>query len=62
MELRQNRMSHASEILDEINKKKIQFIEIPVVINYTKYSMAHGQSVFNSFAILNDLFINKLFS
>jgi len=41
-----DRMEHASQIVEEIYKKKINFKEIPVVILYTDYSMQHGQGSF----------------
>lgn len=43
---------HASEILDEISKKKIRYKEVPVFIDYTDYSKQKGQSVLNSVRIL----------
>lgn len=43
---------HASEIIDEISKKKIRFKEIPVIIDYTEYSKAKGQKISNSIKIL----------
>ena len=39
--IRQNRMAHASEFLDEIASKKLRFVEFPVTITYTP--VLHGQ-------------------
>lgn len=43
---------HASEIIDEISKKKIRYEEVPVFIDYTTYSKAKGQKISNSIKIL----------
>jgi len=37
-------MGHASEIIDEVATKKINFAEVPVTIKYTDYSLKKGQS------------------
>jgi glycosyltransferase involved in cell wall biosynthesis len=41
-----DRMEHASEILEEIVRKRIRYKEVPVVIRYTGYSMQKGQASF----------------
>lgn len=53
----QNRMAHASEILSEIARHELKYIEIPVAIRYTRYSKAKGQSIFNSINVLFELFM-----
>jgi hypothetical protein len=53
-------MAHASEILEEISRHDLHYIEAPVVIRYTDYSMAKGQSGFGAFNILLDLFLARL--
>jgi polyprenyl-phospho-N-acetylgalactosaminyl synthase len=42
---------HASEILDEIARKKIPFREVPVFIDYSDYSKTKGQKMRNSIKI-----------
>jgi glycosyltransferase involved in cell wall biosynthesis len=59
--LRQNRMAHASEILTEISRSGLHYVEVPVTIEYTSYSLAKGQSIGNSVMILLDLFARKLY-
>ena len=59
--IRQNRMAHASEILNEIANLKIKYIEHPVTIKYTDYSIAKGQKISNSLNILKDLFLGGLY-
>lgn len=60
LRIAQNRMAHASEILEEIARKRMRYVEVPVTIRYTEYSMAKGQSSLNSFNILLDLVLNWL--
>ncbi len=57
--IRQNRMAHGSEILQEIAAHKLRYSEEPVHIIYTEYSMAKGQSLWNSINILDELFLNR---
>ena len=59
IDLRQDRQAYASEILNEISKKKIKFIEVPVTIAYTEYSKKKGQKLSNAFRILWDLTIKR---
>jgi hypothetical protein len=58
--LRQNRMAHASELLEQIAVSGLRHIEVPVTIDYTRYSLAKGQRLSGSFAILFDLLAQKL--
>lgn len=51
----QDRMAHASEILSEIGRKRISFVEYPVTITYSDYSLAKGQKISNSIRILEDM-------
>jgi glycosyltransferase involved in cell wall biosynthesis len=51
----QNRMAHASEIVNEIGRLKLRHAEQPVHIIYTDYSRSKGQSVWNSVNIISDL-------
>lgn len=59
--LRQNRMAHASEILVEIARSGLRYVEVPVTIEYTAYSLAKGQHIGNSVTILLDLFAQELY-
>jgi polyprenyl-phospho-N-acetylgalactosaminyl synthase len=58
--LRQNRMAHASELLEQIAGSGLRHIEVPVTIDYTRYSLAKGQRLSDSVAILFDLSAQKL--
>ena len=60
IEIKQSRMAHASEILEEIKRKKLKYKEIPVTIKYTQYSISRGQSSWNAFRIFFNLILKKL--
>jgi glycosyltransferase involved in cell wall biosynthesis len=58
--LRQNRMAHASELLDQIARSGLRYVEVPVTIEYSDYSLAKGQRLGDSLAILVDLSAQRL--
>jgi len=58
--LRQNRMAHASELLDEIARSGLRYVEVPVTIEYSRYSLAKGQHLADSLRILVDLSAQRL--
>jgi glycosyltransferase involved in cell wall biosynthesis len=58
--LRQNRMAHASEILEQISRSGLGYVEVPVTIEYSRYSMAKGQRLADSLLILFDLSAQRL--
>ncbi|MEN3377112.1 MAG: polyprenyl-phospho-N-acetylgalactosaminyl synthase [Hyphomicrobiales bacterium] len=60
LRLRQNRMAHASEILADIAASGRHYVEIPVTIDYTAYSLAKGQHGGDFVMILLDLFARRL--
>ena len=55
--LTQNRMAHASELVNRLATLKPRYVEHPVEIVYTDYSKAKGQSLLNSVNILAELFL-----
>jgi glycosyltransferase involved in cell wall biosynthesis len=59
--LRQNRMAHASEFLGQIAASGLRYVEQPVTIEYTAYSLAKGQTIGDSVLILLDLFARGLY-
>jgi len=60
IQLTQNRMSHATQILTQISSLKLKYIETPVSIQYTEYSLKKGQSIWNTIDILWDTFVGGL--
>lgn len=55
--LLQNRMAHASEIVAQLAQTGLPWAEHSVYIRYTDYSKAKGQSLLNSINILTELLI-----
>jgi polyprenyl-phospho-N-acetylgalactosaminyl synthase len=53
-------MAHASEILAEIARSGLRYVEVPVTIAYTEYSMLKGQRTADFIMILLDLFAQKM--
>ena len=60
LRIRQIRMAHASEILDQIVALKLRYTEFPVTITYAPYSVAKGQRVLNSVHIIKDQVMGRL--
>ena len=57
IDITQNRMAHASELVAQIGEMRIRYGESPVHILYTDYSTAKGQSLWNSVNILVELIL-----
>ena len=55
LDITQNRMAHASELVHQIGHLGIRYGESPVHILYTDYSKSKGQSLWNSVNILVEL-------
>jgi len=55
IKIKQNRMAHASELIDQIGGFKAKWSEYPTHIVYTDYSRSKGQSLLNSVNILVEL-------
>lgn len=55
LRIRQNRMAHASEIIEQVGRARLRWVEHPVHILYTDYSRSKGQSVFNAVNILTEM-------
>jgi glycosyltransferase involved in cell wall biosynthesis len=60
VQIHQNRMAHASEILAQIASNRLRLVEVPVVIRYTPYSLAKGQRLSNALNILWDLLLGHI--
>jgi polyprenyl-phospho-N-acetylgalactosaminyl synthase len=56
LDIRQDRMAHASEIVTQVGQARLRVAELPVHILYTEYSKAKGQSMLNAVNIVVDLF------
>jgi glycosyltransferase involved in cell wall biosynthesis len=60
LKIRQNRMAHASEVLQQIAASGLSYTEVPVTVEYTSYSRAKGQKLTNSINIVLELFTGAL--
>ncbi len=55
LNLEQPRMAHATEILWKIKQQGLDFVEVPVTIHYSPYSIRKGQSNWAAIGHLRDL-------
>ena len=60
LRIRQNRMAHASEIVEQVGALGLSIAEAPVTIVYTAYSLRKGQKLSNAINILAELFMARL--
>lgn len=51
IQLEENRMAHASEILMEIRRHQLRWMEVPVRITYSEYAVKKGQSAWKALPI-----------
>lgn len=58
--IRQNRMAHASELLEAIRSQGLSYVEVPVTIAYTEYSRAKGQRLGDALVVFKDLLTARL--
>jgi hypothetical protein len=56
MQITQQRMAHASEILEWIGRMKLSYAEAPVTVRYTEYSLHKGQKISGMLRVLMDIF------
>ncbi|MEO8382471.1 MAG: glycosyltransferase family 2 protein [Acidobacteriota bacterium] len=59
IDIRLDRMAHASEILDQIVRHGLRFEEVPVHVRYTAYSRRKGQSSLAALRILADYVVGR---
>ncbi|UCG52129.1 MAG: glycosyltransferase family 2 protein [Candidatus Latescibacterota bacterium] len=59
--LNENRFAHASEILIQIRRNRLRFVEMPTTIIYTDHSIAKGQSMWNAIKIVFDMILRRIF-
>ncbi|MGE3809021.1 MAG: glycosyltransferase family 2 protein [Gemmataceae bacterium] len=60
LRITQDRMAHASQILDEIRRLGLRYCEVPVTIRYTADSLSKGQSSWDAAKIVGQLFIGRM--
>ncbi len=59
LDIRLDRMAHASEILDQVVRHGFRFEEVPVNVRYTEYSRRKGQSSLAALRILADYVLGR---
>lgn len=61
IDIKSNRMEHASEIIGEIKRNKLKYLEVPVNIRYDEETLAKGHGGFiGAFRILAKMILHKL--
>jgi len=63
VQITHDRMAHATEIVSEIRRHSLRYVEFPIVTLYTEYSRAHSANrdfVKASARILRDLVVGKV--
>jgi polyprenyl-phospho-N-acetylgalactosaminyl synthase len=61
IQLEEDGFAHASEIVTQIRRLKLRYVEHPTAIRYTDYSRAKGQSFWNGFNVIFDLLAGRVF-
>jgi glycosyltransferase involved in cell wall biosynthesis len=56
LEITQERMAHASELLRKIHTSGLRVVEVPVTVKYTEHSLRKGQAGLQAVRILFDYF------
>jgi glycosyltransferase involved in cell wall biosynthesis len=60
IEITMDRMAHASELIDQIHRSGLAYVEVPVTVRYTEYSKTKGQRAVGAFRILLDYLLGRL--
>ena len=55
-----DRMAHGSEILEQVGRRGWRYLEVPVTVRYTDYSIAKGQRSGNALRIAVQVLLEKL--
>jgi polyprenyl-phospho-N-acetylgalactosaminyl synthase len=61
VQIRENRMAHATEITRQISRERLRVVEVPVSVRYSRETLEKGQRALGAFHILRDLFYRYLF-
>jgi glycosyltransferase involved in cell wall biosynthesis len=60
LDIRQDGMAHASEIIEHIKKYNWRFVEIPMTMIYTEYSLNKGQKLSGALKIVWDMILSRV--
>ena len=61
IDIKNNRMAHASELNDQIARAQLPYRELPVRVRYTDYSLAKGQRSSDALRVLVDYLVSRVF-
>ena len=61
IDIKNNRMAHASELHDQIARGRLPYRELPVRVRYTDYSLAKGQRSMDALRVLIDYLVSRVF-
>jgi glycosyltransferase involved in cell wall biosynthesis len=59
LRITQDRMAHASEILGEVRRHGLRYVEIPVTVAYSSETLSKGQTSWNALKIAAQLFLGR---
>jgi glycosyltransferase involved in cell wall biosynthesis len=59
IQIQQNRMAHASEILDQVRRLGLRYREVPTTVRYTAGTIDKGQTSWNSLRIVGQLLLGR---
>jgi glycosyltransferase involved in cell wall biosynthesis len=59
--LREKGFAYHSELLNQVRKLGLRYVERPTTITYSEYSRAKGQSMWNAVNIVLDLMLGRVF-
>ncbi|MFW5746030.1 MAG: glycosyltransferase family 2 protein [Nanoarchaeota archaeon] len=61
IDIRSDRMEHASEIIEEIKRNRLRYKEVPVIIRYTDETLRKGHGgIGQAFRVLREMIMHKL--
>ena len=60
IQIKLDRMAHASELIDQIKRSGLPFTEVPVRIRYTEYSLGKGQTARGALQIVVQYLLGKV--
>lgn len=60
LRLVQDRMAHASEILDQVRLHQMRYVEVPVTIRYSAETLAKGQTSMQAVKIAGELLLGRM--
>lgn len=59
LDLREDRMAHATELPAQLKKAGLRWKELPIRVAYTEYSQKKGQRFWSALEILSDLLLER---